>query len=246
MICSSGITYDPQVGGRRLTFGFHGIWQGTAVLYDHQTGSFWMHLTGECFAGELKGTWLERIGTGRHTTWAHWLHAHPTTDVILPDPRYESRSADKGYFPEQAARRGADYFPTSFPQTIQTRDARLQLSELLYGVVVKKAARAYPFKHLEQTPVVEEELEGVPISVWYDAVSKSGAAYNRRVGGKTLRFRPGGAGEMQDVQTKSIWSMDGVCVRGPLKASRLTPVFGSQAEWYGWYANYPDTTVWAP
>ena len=80
MICSSGIGFDPVLDERRLWFGFHGIYQGTAVLYDQQTGSLWMHLTGECFAGELAGRKLDPLDTGRHTTWSEWLASHPETD----------------------------------------------------------------------------------------------------------------------------------------------------------------------
>ncbi len=246
MICSSGITFDPRVGGRRLTFGFHGIFQGTAVLYDHQTSSKWMHLTGECFEGELEGTFLERVPTGRHTTWADWLATHPATDVQMPDPQYMGRRGDRGYFPEAASRRGGKHLPQFFAETIQTRNDQLHLWDLVYGVVVGKSPRAYPFKALARHPVVEETLHTLPITVWYDARSGSAAAFDRRVGARTLTFREAGDGRRRDTETKSLWTMDGVCVRGPLKATRLTSVFGLQAEWYGWYANHPRTTVWSP
>lgn len=246
MICSSGITFDPQVGGRRLTFGFHGIFQGTAVLYDHQTSSLWMHLTGECIEGELAGTFLKRVPAGRHTTWADWRAAHPTTDVLMPDPRYENRSGDRGYFPELASRRGGRFLPRFFAETIQTRDERLAPHDLVYGIVVGERPRAYPFATLAAQPVVEETLHGVPVAVWFDARSGSAAAFDRRVGARTLTFRAAGEGRRQDTGTGSLWTMDGVCVRGPLKASRLKPVFGLQAEWYGWAANHPDTTLWSP
>lgn len=246
MICSSGIAFDPVVGGRRLTFGFHGIYQGTAVLYDHQTGSHWMHLTGACFEGELKGVSLKRLGSTRHTPWADWRKLHPSTLVLKEDPRWMDRPGDAGYFSERASRRGDVFLPDQFKRTIQTRDARLELSDLVYGVTVGKSRRAYPFQYLAGRPIVEEEIGSVPISVWYDVSSRSANAFDRRAGGRVLSFRDGTASRKIDRETKSQWTMDGVCVRGPMKGRRLQQVFGLQSEWYGWYALHPGTSVWRP
>jgi hypothetical protein len=37
--------------------------------------------------------------------------------------------------------------------------------------------------------------------------------------------------------------MDGLCVAGALQGEQLEPVFGLQAEWYGWFALHPETSV---
>ena len=99
MICSSGISFDPVVENVRLTFGFEGVWQGTAVLYDHRTNSLWMHLSGTCFSGPKRGAVLKRSESGRHTTWADWQRSHPQTDVLAEDLALKHGHLDKGYFP---------------------------------------------------------------------------------------------------------------------------------------------------
>lgn len=246
MICSSGITFDPRVGGRRLTFGFHGIWQGTAVLYDHGTGSHWMHFTGACYSGAFKGETLAQLRTGRHTTWADWRAGNPQTDVLKPQARWSGQPEDGGYFPEAASRAGLRFLPPQFVRTIQTRDARLRRSDLLHGVVVGTEARAFPHAQLARQPVVNTEVGGQPISVWFDARVRSAAAYHCRIGARTLTFQLARPGVFTDRETGSEWSLDGRCVRGRLKATRLKSVFGLQAEWYGWFAHHPKTTVWGP
>lgn len=244
MVCSSGIGFDPVVGGKRLTFGFEGIYQGTAVLYDHQTQSFWMHLTGECFAGAHAGTVLARVPTGRHTTWADWRALHPDTDVLALQKRWMGKQGDRGYFAREGAASGAPYLPETFTQTIQDVDPRLEASDLLHGVVVGGSARAYPFKRLKASPVVEETLAGVPVTVWFDAASRSAAAFDRRVGGTTHAFLRDEAGILRDRATRSRWTMDGTCSAGALAGAQLEPLRGLMSEWYGWYALHPQTTVW--
>jgi hypothetical protein len=231
--------------GRRLHFGFEGIWQGTAVLYDRETASLWMHLTGECFAGPLAGARLAQAPTGRHTTWADWRASHPATDVMKPEPRLEGARDDRGYFPREAARSGDPRLPSVFGPTIQTRDPRLELHDLVYGVVVDGKARAYPFERLARGGgVVEERLGAVPATVWFDARARSAAAFDARLGGRVLTFERLPDGGLVDRETGSAWGLDGRAVRGPLEGRSLAPLRGLMTEWYGWYASYPTTTLW--
>ena len=244
MVCSSGIGFDPVVDGKRLTFGFEGIWQGTALLYDHQTRSLWLHLTGTCIEGKYKGTVLDRIPTGRHTVWTAWQTAHPYTTVLKPDPRWIGKPGDTGYFTARGAKSGSAFLPPTFTPTIQTRDDRLELHDLVYGVVVGETARAYPFRRLKSARITEEVVGDVPVSVWYQSSSLSAAAFDRRLEGKILSFGMDEKGVVRDEGTKSRWSMEGLCIDGPLQGRQLTPLRGLMSEWYGWYANHPKTTLW--
>ena len=245
MICSSAIGFDPRVDDRRLTFGFEGIWQGTALLYDHQTESLWMHITGECIRGPHAGTFLAPIDSGRHTTWADWRRTHPQTEVLAEDPALADSGSKHGYFPRAGARSGQAYFPPTFPGTIQDSDARLAPADLVYGVVVGEVARAYPFVQLAGRGIVEERVGDVEVTVWFDRASRSAAAYDRRLDGRTLSFEAddGQPGSVVDKDTRSRWSMEGVCTAGARKGKRLRRVRGLMSEWYGWYASYSQTTI---
>lgn len=241
MVCSSGIGFDPLLDGERLTFGFEGIWQGTAVLYDRRTGSLWMHYTGACFEGPLKGRRLAPLATGRHTTWAAWRAVHPETDAMAPDPRFQG-----SYFRREQCRSGDAFLPRDFPSTIQSRDPRLKLSELLLGVRAGEAWRAYPLERLGRSgPVVNEALGGVPLSVWFLASERSAAAYDRRLGERTLTFALRD-GRVTDAETGSTWSPEGEALEGPLQGQRLRRPEQLLTEWYGWFAHHPGTTIWEP
>ncbi len=241
MVCSSGIGFDPVLDGERLTFGFEGIWQGTAVLYDRATSSLWMHFTGECFEGPLKGRRLPALAAGRHTTWGAWRRAHPGTDVMAPDPRFE-----RSYFLREQCRSGAAFLPPDFPPTIQSRDPRLPLEELLLGVRLPGQARAYPLARLAAGGgVVEEEAAGVPLTVWYDAAQRSAAAFDRRLDGVTTSFQRVPEG-FRERGSGSVFDLEGLGRSGPLAGRRLTRPEQLLTEWYGWFAHHPATTILAP
>jgi hypothetical protein len=242
VICSSGIGFDPVLDGHHLLFGFHGIYQGTAVLYDRKTGSLWLHLTGESFEGPLAGRVLEPLATGRHTRWAEWRSTHPHTDVMQPDPRHAAR-----YFERDDARGGNPFFPDVFTPTIRDRDPRLGLADLLYGVTVGDTARGYPFEALARVEAPpQERVGGTDVVVFFDPDARSAAAYVARADARSLRFERVGSGRFRDVETGSQWDLEGRCLDGPLAGHRLERVEGLQTEWYGWYANRPETTLWSP
>jgi hypothetical protein len=243
VICSSAIGFDPRVHGIRLTFGFEGIWQGTAVLYDHQSSSLWMHITGTCFEGAYEGTVLKPLPSGRHTTWEDWRRLHPATEVLAEDPAHAGGTGPHAYFTNEGSRSGQPFFPPTFPATIEVRDPRLPLHALLHGIVVGGQARAYPFEALGRRSVVNETIAGIPVTVWFDARSRSAAAFEARHDGRTLAFVRDSQGRVQDRETKSTWSMEGRATAGPLAGTQLVRVRGLMSEWYGWRASYPETTI---
>ena len=111
-------------------------------------------------------------------------------------------------------------------------------------MVVEGKARAYPFSRLRLAQVVEERLGKVDATIWFDRDSRSAAAFDRRVDRRVLTFAPIGRGVFRDDETRSSWNMEGTAVDGPLKGEQLKPLHALMAEWYGWFANYPETSVW--
>ncbi len=238
MICSSGVSFDPRLDGKRLTFGFEGVWKGTAILYDRDTGSLWMHFTGACFAGPRAGRSLPVLPTGTHTTWGAWRRAFPDTDVMAPDARFSAV-----YFDREQSRSGRAFLPPQFAETIGPRDPRLVSHALLLGVLAGGEARAYPLSRLAATEgVVTETVGGVPVTVWYEAASRTACAFDARLDGGTRAFerRPEG---FFDRETGSRFDLEGRCVEGPLLGRTLARATSLLTEWYGWSAHHPKTTI---
>jgi hypothetical protein len=244
VICSSGIGFDARIDGKRLIFGFEGIYQGTAVLYDQGTRSLWMHLTGRCFGGALEGQQLQPLPSGRHTTWEEWRRSHPQTTVMARERRFEGGDADTGYFAPSSSRSGSGYLPKGFGRTIEIKNGALPPSTLVYGIRIDGVARAYALDALRaRGGVLEERVRDVEVTIWFDPVSRSVNAFNRTLGTRSLTFQSADGGRVRDTETQSLWNLDGACVSGTLRGAQLTRIEGLLAEWYGWFANHPTTEL---
>jgi hypothetical protein len=139
---------------------------------------------------------------------------------------------------------------------LKGRRKLLVSSDRVIGLMVAGRARAYPTRILNWHEVVNDTLGGVPIAVTYSPLCDAAVAFDRRLGGETLRFgvsgllmnsnlimydaRPDPAGE-------SLWSQLGFrAIAGPASGSRLTLVPVALVSWGEWREMHPGTTVLAP
>ena len=239
VVCSSGTVWDPVHRGRRLTFGFEGIHAGRPVYYDHQTKTRWFHMTGEAFNGWHAGARLNPITSVRHTTWGEWSAAHPNTEVLLMPA-----SASEEIAQAPVGHRGEDFMPRLMRPTLPKPDERLQPNELLFGVQEGRFARAYPLRAIRSAGgVLHDRIGKREISIWLAPGGETAVAYDARVGTTALRFEWDHEGSLRDLDSQSVWSLDGECVDGPLFGARLAAIHGHMTEWYGWHSTYPRTLL---
>ncbi len=239
-VCNSGVAYDPVVGGTRRLFGVFGIYRGVMAMVDPSTETVWSHLTGEALLGPDKGKTLAALPLV-NTTWGDWKRLHPDTTTPSWDTPY------RRYYRARVVS-GRDYLPSTFPSTLKgLTDDRLMPNALVLAVRIEGKPRAYPFEALAKAAgVVQETLGGTHVAAFYASDSKAAAAFDRRLDGATLDFTrvADHPGLFQDKGTASQWTVEGLCVSGPLKGKQLARIFSLQAEWYGWSAYFPQTTVY--
>ena len=78
--------YDRRLNDRVLSFGHAGIlYKNSFVMYDRQTESLWVHVTGKAEVGAMKGQQLTFMPS-TVTTWKAWKAAHPNS-LVLPGYR---------------------------------------------------------------------------------------------------------------------------------------------------------------
>ena len=239
-VCNSGVAYDPVVNGTRRLFNVFGLYRGVMAMIDPSTETIWSHLAGEALLGPDKGKTLAVLPLV-NTTWGDWKRLHPDTTT----PRWDT--AYQRYYRAHVVS-GRDYLPPMFAATLQgLRDDRLAPNALVLAVRVEGKPRAYPFDALEKASgVVQETFGTTPVAALYMPASKAAAAYDRRLDGATLDFvpAPDQPDLFQDRGTGSQWTVEGQCVSGPLKGKQLARLFSLQAEWYGWSAYFPATTIY--
>lgn len=168
------VTYDPLAGvplafrrtvdGQVLDFGVSGlIYNSNFLLYDRQTESLWSQFRGEALAGPLAGKRLERV-TVRQETLTAWGTRHADTAVLrLPMPgRIDYRlSPFQTYWGSPAV-----------PFPVNAEDRRFHPKEVVVGVSVGEASRAYLGSIVMAAGgAVDDTFQGARIQLSYDTES---------------------------------------------------------------------------
>jgi len=233
--CSSGAAFDPVIDGRRHTFRLEGLYNGTIMPLDFETGSRWTGFTGEAIDGAMKGKVMQRLSLFQ-CTWQEWRELH--ADTLVPDGEGESRTGHgEGHFP------GGPIVAPRFRATLPHIDARLAHYELVLGVVAGGAARAYPLAALEaRGRALNDRLGEADIVVFSRPGTWMAGAYSRSLDGRSLAFRTEGDAVL-DAETGSRWEISGRAAAGPLAGRQLEYVHSGVEEFHIWAAFHPHTGV---
>lgn len=232
---------DGEGGSRELTFGVSGLLiRNALVMYDRETDTLWSQFLGRAVRGPLTGTPLIPSGVTL-TTWETWRDAHPDTRVL--DQGGVWRDPYTFYYGDGSA--------GILGET--NSDDRLERKEFVLGIQRDGGfAKAYPFRHLAGTPVVNDEAPGLPVVVAFDAERGIGQIFSRSVGERVLTFEQGVPIEgdgllLRDVETGTLWSpVTGEALSGPLAGSRLELVPSFVVFWFAWTDFHPDTELFEP
>ncbi len=244
-LCNTAAAFDRRVDGQVLRFGVSGLLRNSdLVMWDDQTTSLWQQATGEGIVGEYAGTQLEFLSTAL-IRWADFKANNPDGDVL-------SQASGRGNYGTNAyvgytSRSGP--YGRFFPGELDDRHEALSR---VVGVRVDGATKAYPFAIIEQERAVNDEINGVPVAVFWGAADTAdpldsglvangqgigtGIAFDRRVGDRVLTFDANGDDTFEDVETGTTWNLLGVAVDGELIGAELDAVTHLNEFWFAWAA----------
>jgi SAM-dependent methyltransferase len=235
--CSSAAAFLSRVNGRQHTFRQDATYNGTILLIDYETGTFWAPFTGEALDGPLRGSRLARLPLYQ-CTWGEWRELYP--DGLVPDGQGESRHGH-----------GSDQWPgkpgmLGGGRTLVHADTRLPHSELVLGVEAHGVARAYPLAALHlMGSALNDVLGGQEIVIFSRRHSLMAVAFSRWVDGECLEFEAGVDGTIVDRTTRSRWNLAGRAIAGPLLGRVLSFVPSGVEEWLVWAAYHPNAEIFA-
>jgi len=217
-----------------LEFGVSGkLIMNVLVMYDRQTDSLWSQLLGEAVEGELKGQKLEFLPSWQ-TTWEDWKTRYPDTLALVKGFRGDRDPYDSYYDSYTAGVIGEEH-----------KDDRLGTKDFVVGVSIGEEAMAYPFWTLNDEPVINDVVNGVPILVVFDPENASGVAFKREVDSRTLTFINNGQLQLRDEETGTIWEvLTGEAISGELEGTYLERIKSTNSFWFGWKDFYPETGVY--
>ena len=252
-LCGAAVAFDGRApDGNTYDFGSSGfLFRSNKLMYDRQTNTLWNQLTGEPVMGELvdSGIQLDVLPVVL-TTWEAWLAQHPDTLVVDIDTGY-----NRDYRPGAAY---GDYFAyedTMFP--VWQRSDLLQAKDQIYALRINEVPKAYPIETLAAEQVVNDELGGEEIvlvapgeiiqiegdslrsgQVTYDAGSAVRAyarGDHRFVLGADQRTLRDEAGNSWQITERALLGPDG---------AELARFGGHLAYWFGWFAFFPNTSIY--
>lgn len=253
-LCNTAIAFERTVDGQVLDFGTTGRLRfSNLVMYDRQTESWWQQATGEAIAGEFTGRQLEFLPAPT-VSWADFKAAHPDGKVLSRETGYTrsyGRNPYVGY---------DDVDQSPFLYVGPKTPGALPPMARVVTVDLNGEAVAYPYEVLQEVRVVNDEVAGMPIVVFWapgtaSALDTTGVATGRDVGaanvfsrqldGRTLTFRLDGE-RITDEQTGSEWTILGQATSGELQGRQLETVVSINHFWFSWAAFKPETRIYQP
>jgi len=251
-LCNTAIAFERTVDGKVLDFGTTGrLRYSNLIMYDRQTESWWQQATGEAIIGDLTGTQLV-FRPASIISWEDFKTNYPDGMVLSRDTGYNAPYGQNPYAGYDDVRRSP--FAYSGPETPGTLPAMAYVMTVEIG----EEAVAYPYRELNDVFVVNDQVGGKELVVfWQEGTASaldetiiaggrdigSANAYLRELDGQTLTFKYED-GRILDEQTGSEWDVLGQAVAGELAGAQLTPVIAINHFWFSWAAFKPETRVY--
>ena len=164
------------VKGRVLHFYLAGINNQNFLMRDKETGRWWQQITGKAIYGPLQGASLELI-LSDELTFGEWKSEVSDGKVLAPVPKYV-KEYDSNWESEVA----------QLPVVISFPGTELKDRDVVVGLTLDGASRAYPWDTLvKQSPVVDH-VRGTPRLIAVGPDGKSFRVFIRRIDGKDAEF----------------------------------------------------------
>jgi len=227
-----------EIDGRKLSFQLAGINNQNFLMQDDQTGTWWQQVTGEAVHGPLKGRRLDLVFHDE-VSFGLWRKEHSGGRVLRP-------AADPAHLESKDWEAQVAKLPVVTP--VRAGDP-LGPRELVAGLRLRGAAKAYPIAALQKQSPVQDTLGGAPVLLVVGEDGRSVRAFERTVDGRELNLfaRPGGPPlRLVDAETGSEWSFAGEALSGPLAGKKLAKVFVLKDYWFDWKAYNSGTAVYKP
>ena len=229
-LCGSAVAFSPLVNGRVLTFGVSGdLYDSNLLMYDRQTNSLWLQVSGEAVQGKLQGAKLAMYPVA-YDTWAHWKDHHPAGAVLSIHTGYEERFGNYEKSPYQGYASTPDLW-----FYVNRDDKRLPRKTRVIGVEAHGAYKAYPEDIVWQRSVIEDDIGATGVVILADRGSSRVGAFER--GDLHLTLNNGTVSDQRG--RRWTWAGNSLSLAGQrLLSFEIVPTF-----WFAWSAIHPDTAL---
>ncbi|MDK1017052.1 MAG: DUF3179 domain-containing protein [Actinomycetota bacterium] len=252
-LCNSAAAYERTINGVETTFGTSGrLFASALIMYDRATESLWTHFNGLAVIGVLTGFELVEHPAPL-MAWELFRSTYPTGKVL--DWTRTGFSRDYGRNP-YTGYDDPESTPFLFRGALDDRAAAMQR---VIGVehegdsgafaleVVSGGAGKATAVTVGDASLVIFWLAGQASALDTAAISEgrdvgSTGVFVPRAAGRDLTFTHDGDNFI-DVETGSVWLINGEAVEGALAGERLTQLPHLDTFWFAWSTYQPDTSL---
>jgi Protein of unknown function (DUF3179) len=231
------------VNGRALHFYLAGINNQNFLMRDEETGTWWQQITGKAIYGPLQGAALELV-LSDELTFAEWRVESPTGQVLAPVGKY-TKEYDPNWEPGVA----------KLPVVISFPNTELKSRDVVIGLTIAGAARAYPWETFAKQSPILDRVNGTPLLLVLGPDGKSFRVFVSRIDGRDAEFflqtnsSADAKGEnktwtLLDTTTVSQWNFQGCATSGAAEGKCLDRIPALKDYWFDWRNYHPDTTVY--
>ncbi len=204
-------------------------------MRDKETGTWWQQITGKAIYGPLKGASLELVPSDE-LTFAEWKTEVSDGKVLAPVAKF-TKEYDSNWEPEVA----------KLPVVISFPGTELKSRDVVVGLEIGNAARAYPWDIAVQSSPIMDRIAGTPLLLAVGPDKKSFRVFVRRIDGKDAEFFLKADTKdwvLLDNATASEWNFQGCATSGPAQGKCLDRVPALKDYWFDWRNYHRDTTVY--
>jgi Protein of unknown function (DUF3179) len=235
------------VNGRILHFYLAGINNQNFLMRDQETGTWWQQITGKALYGPLQGSALQLV-LSDELTFGEWK-SEISDGKVLAEVKKDTKEYDSNWEPEVA----------KLPVVISFPGTELKPRDVVVGLELDGASRAYPWDTVvKQSPVVDH-MQGVQLLIAVGPDGKSFRVFKSRIDGKDAEFFLKGETDIDakiaspatpkswtllDTATASEWNFQGCAISGPSEGKCLDPIPAIKDYWFDWRNYHPDTTIY--
>ncbi len=236
LLADAAVTFSRSHNNKVLSLGVLGnLYLGDLIMYDRETDSSFLQLSGDAFSGALKGTKLTPAFSSERITFSK-LKEIPNALVMAP-----VKEMDYYRVFEDQNKSAMVGLMTLKMKNIEP-DKRLVPLTRGIGITVQKQNAFFTLSQLERVGVVNENVGGWALAATYSSRTQQYSVWRRHVRGQMLTFEVAEGG-FRDRETQTLWNDSGLAVEGTLKNEQLIIPEFVRVYWYNWAAIYPNTRL---
>jgi hypothetical protein len=231
------------INGRVLHFYLAGINNQNFLMRDKETGTWWQQITGKAIYGPLQGAALELV-LSDELTFGEWRGEFPAGQVLAPVAKY-TKEYDSNWEPDVA----------KLPVVISFPGTELKSRDVVIGLTINGAARAYPWETFAKQSPVLDRVNGTPLLLVLGPDGKSFRVFVSRIDGHDAEFFlqastqpdvPAGKKDwtLLDTTSNSQWNFQGCATFGAAQGKCLDRIPALKDYWFDWRNYHPETTVY--